>query len=48
KGKSMYDIAQQYLDDICFKINSMPRKIFDFKTAYEIDFNKSKCGAVEI
>ncbi|MDE8079914.1 IS30 family transposase [Erysipelothrix rhusiopathiae] len=48
KGKSMYDIAQQYLDDICFKINSMPRKIFDFKTAYEIDFNKSKSGAVEI
>lgn len=48
KGQSLYNVGQQYLDDICFKINSMPRKIFDFKTAYEIDFKKSQSGAVEI
>lgn len=48
KGKSMYQVAQQYLDDICFKINSMPRKLFDFKTAYEIEFLYSQYGAVEI
>ena len=33
----MYQIAQQYLDDISFKINSMNRKIFDFKSAYDIE-----------
>lgn len=48
KGQSLYNVGQQYLDDICFKINSMPRKIFDFKTSFEIDFNKSRSGAVEI
>ena len=48
KGKSLYSIGQQYLDDIAFKINSMPRKIFDFKTAYEIEFLKMNSGAVEI
>jgi transposase, IS30 family len=48
KGKSMYNVAQQYLDDICFKINAMPRKIFDFKTAYDIDFIQTQSGAVEI
>ena len=41
KGKSMYKIEQQYLDDISYKINSMPRKIFDFQSAYEIEFDKS-------
>ena len=34
KGDSMKLKPQIYLDDICFKINSMPRKIFDFKCAY--------------
>ena len=48
KGKSLYNIGQQYLDDIAFKINSMPRKMFDFKTAYEIEFLKMNSGAVEI
>ena len=48
KGTSMRNYEQQYLDDICFKINSMPRKIFDFKTPFEIDFKKSISGAVEI
>ncbi len=42
KGKSLYNIEQQYLDDIMFKINSMPRKIFDFKTSYEVEFIKSE------
>lgn len=48
KGKSVYKFEQQYLDDICFKINSMPRKMFDFKTAYEVEFYKMNGGAVEI
>ena len=41
KGSSLKMIPQIYLDDICFKINSMPRKIFDFKCAYdvELDYN---------
>lgn len=39
KGTSMKNIPQIYLDDICFEINSMPRKIFDFKSAYEIESN---------
>lgn len=37
KGKSMYKIEQQYLDDIAFKINTMPRKMFDFQTPYEVE-----------
>lgn len=48
KGKSMYEIEQQYLEDIAFKINSMPRKTFDFQTAYEVEFYKIQNGAVEI
>lgn len=48
KGKSMYQVEQQYLEDIAFKINSMPRKIFDFKSSYEVEFNKIQSGAVEI
>ncbi len=48
KGKSMYTVAQQYLDDISYKINNMPRKIFDFKTAFDIDFIQTQSGAVEI
>jgi IS30 family transposase len=48
KGKSFIQVGQQYLEDISFKINSMPRKIFDFKTPYEIDFIHIKNGAVEI
>lgn len=47
-GKSLYNVAQQYLDDICFKINAIPRKIFDFKTVYDIDFIQTQSGAVEI
>lgn len=39
KGSSMKHVPQIYLDDICFEINSMPRKIFDFKCAYDIELN---------
>ena len=48
KGKSLHNYAQQYLDNIAFKINSMPRKLFDFKTAYQVEFIKTQSGAVEI
>lgn len=37
KGTSMRYVPQSYLDDICFEINSMPRKIFDFKCVYDIE-----------
>ena len=39
KGRSLKMIPQSYLYDICFAINSMPRKIFDFKCAYDIERN---------
>lgn len=39
KGTSMKLKPQIYLDDICFQINSMPRKIFDFKCAYEVELD---------
>lgn len=39
KGRSMRLIPQIYLDDICFEINSMPRKIFDFKSSYDVELN---------
>ena len=35
KDSSMKTISQIYLDDICFQINSMPRKIFNYKCAYD-------------
>ena len=37
KGYSMKFITQIYLDDISFEINSMPRKIFDYKCSYDIE-----------
>lgn len=37
KGNSMKFVTQYYLDNICFEINSMPRKLFDYKSAYDID-----------
>jgi len=40
KGESLKMKPQIYLDDICFQINTMPRKIFDFKTSSEIELNK--------
>lgn len=39
KGDSMKLKPQIYLDDICFKINSMPRKIFDFKSTYDVELD---------
>ena len=48
KGRTMYQIEQQYLDDITYKINTMPRKMFDFKTPYDVEFEKTENGAVEI
>ena len=46
KGKSLFRLEQQYLDDICFRINEMPRKMFDFKTPHDIEFEKETkwCG----
>ena len=37
KGDSMKLVPQTYLNDICFMINSMPRKIFDFKSSFEVE-----------
>jgi len=36
------------LDNISFEINSMPRKLFDYKCAYDIELKYIKTGAVEI
>lgn len=41
KGSSMRFVPQIYLDDICFEINSMPRKIFDYKCAFDIELKYS-------
>lgn len=48
KGKSMYEVAQQYLEDIAYKINTMPRKIFAFQSAFEVELQLMNTGAVEI
>lgn len=37
KGNSMKFVTQYYLENISFEINSMPRKIFDYKCAYDIE-----------
>ena len=37
KGNSMKLVSQYYLDNISFEINSMPRKLFDYKCAYDIE-----------
>jgi len=42
KGESLKLKPQRYLDDIAFKINAMPRKMFDFKSAFDIEFSKYK------
>ena len=39
KGTSMKYVPQIYIDDICFEINSMPRKIFDYKSAYDVELD---------
>ena len=40
KGNSLKLIPQIYLDDISFNINSMPRKMFDFKSSFDIELNR--------
>lgn len=42
KGESMKLKPQIYLDDICFEINSMPRKLFNYKSTYEIELDYYK------
>ena len=37
KGSSMKFVPQIWLDDICFAINTMPRKIFDYGTPCGIE-----------
>ena len=37
KGTSFKITTQIYLDDIMFNINSMPRKIFGYKSAYDME-----------
>lgn len=37
KGYSLKTITQYYLDSIAFEINFMPKKIFDFKSSFEIE-----------
>lgn len=37
KGESMKLKPQIYLDDICFNINSMLKKIFDYKSTFEVE-----------
>lgn len=39
KGSSLKMKPQIYLDDIAFNINSMPRKMFDFKTPFQVQLN---------
>jgi len=39
KGSSLRMKPQMYLDDIAFNINSMPRKMFDFKTPFQVELN---------
>lgn len=48
KGQSVRHYVQEYLDEIAYKINSMPRKMFGFKTPYEVHFQYIQSGAVEI
>lgn len=39
------NIPQIYLDDIAFVINYMSKKIFDFKSTFEIELEYEKwCG----
>ena len=39
KGSSMKLVPQIYLDDICFEINTMPRKIFDFRSSCDAELD---------
>ena len=39
KGMSFKTTSQVFLDEIAFNLNSMPRKIFGYKSSYEIELN---------
>lgn len=39
KGMSFKTTSQIHLDNISFNINTMPRKIFNFKSSYEMELN---------
>lgn len=43
KGTSMKFMSQQRLDSIAMIFNSMPRRMFNFATPNEIDYNLWKC-----
>lgn len=36
---SLKTVSQTYLDNIAFEINFMPKKIFDFKSSFEVEVN---------
>lgn len=38
KDSSMKFVLQFYLDNVCFKINSMLRKLFAYKCSYNIAY----------
>jgi IS30 family transposase len=44
----MHEVEQQYVEDIAYKLNSMPRKMFDFQTPYDVEYKLIESGAVEI
>lgn len=37
KGCSLKTVTQSYLDNIAFEINFMPKKIFDYKSTFEVE-----------
>lgn len=39
KGRTLKNIPQIYLDDIAFEINFMPKKIFDFRSTFDVESN---------
>ena len=39
KGYSLKFISQYYLENIAFEINYMPKKLFDYKSTFEIELN---------
>ena len=39
KGSSFKFLSQIHLDDIMFKINAMPRKIFNFRSSFQVEMD---------
>lgn len=48
KGHSLSLLKQQYFNDIAFRVNSMPRKSFDFHSAFDLELLHTYRGAVQI